>query len=47
MSNIPNRQIGWSTEANLMWYILKALNNANKQLCTGPCPTTTSTTTTV
>ena len=44
---IPNKQIGWSQESNLLWEISKQLDRAIAVLCTGPCPTTTTTTTTV
>jgi len=43
---IPNKQIGWSEKANLLWQISKQLDRLNSQMCTGPCPTTTTTTTT-
>jgi hypothetical protein len=42
---IPNKQIGWSQEENLLWQISKQLDRMDSILCTGPCPTTTSTTT--
>ena len=42
---IGNRQIGWSQEDNLLWEISKQLDRMNSVLCTGPCPTTTTTTT--
>ncbi len=42
---IGNRQIGWSQEDNLLWEISKQLDRMNSILCTGPCPTTTTTTT--
>lgn len=41
--SIPNRQIGWSQESNLLWQIAKQLEKINTQLC---CGTTTTTTTT-
>jgi hypothetical protein len=44
---IPNKQIGWSEKANLLWEISRQLDRINSVVCTGPCPTTTSTTTTV
>ena len=44
---IPNKQIGWSGRANLLWAISKQLDRINSVLCTGPCPTTTTTSTTV
>lgn len=44
---IPNKQIGWSGRANLLWAISKQLDILNTQMCTGPCPTTTTTTTIV
>lgn len=31
---IPNRQIGWSQESNLLWQISKQLDQASCQLCT-------------
>jgi hypothetical protein len=44
---IPNRQIGWSTKANLLWEISNQLDKTLKSICTGPpCFTTTTTTTT-
>lgn len=44
---IPNKQIGWSEKANLLWEISKQLDLTINLMCTGPCPTTTSTTTSV
>lgn len=44
---IPNKQIGWSGRANLLWAISKQLDILNTQMCTGPCPTTTTTTTAI
>ena len=41
---IPNKQIGWSQEENLLWQISKQLDRMDSILCTGPCPTTTTTT---
>ena len=41
---IGNRQIGWSQEENLLWQISKQLDRMDSILCTGPCPTTTTTT---
>jgi len=44
---IPSRQIGWSTEDNLLWQISKQLEqliNVTAQACAN-CTTTTSTTT--
>ena len=32
--SIPNRQIGWSQESNLLWQISKQLDKASCQLCT-------------
>jgi hypothetical protein len=32
--SIPNRQIGWSQESNLLWQISKQLDQASCQLCT-------------
>tara|TARA_R110000868_G_scaffold94523_5_gene260759 strand:+ start:6959 stop:7357 length:399 start_codon:yes stop_codon:yes gene_type:complete len=44
---IPNRQIGWSTKANLLWEISNQLDKTLRSICTGPpCFTTTTTTTT-
>ena len=42
---IPSRQIGWSTESNLLWQIPKELE---RLICVtaGGCGTTTTTTTT-
>ena len=42
---IGNRQIGWSQEENILWEISKQLDKMNAILCTGPCPTTTTTST--
>jgi hypothetical protein len=42
---IGNRQIGWSQESNLLWEISRQLDRLNSQMCTGGCPTTTTTTT--
>ena len=38
---IPSRQIGWSTESNLLWEISKQLEKTSCQLCniTGPAGT--------
>lgn len=44
---IPNKQIGWSQEENLLWEISKQLDSMNSIMCTGPCPSTTTTTTTI
>lgn len=30
---IPNRQIGWSQESNLLWQISKQLDQTSCQLC--------------
>ncbi len=43
--SIGNRQIGWSQESNLLWEISKQLDRAISVLCTGPCSTTTTTST--
>ena len=43
--SIPNKQIGWSQEENLLWQISKELDRMISAMCTGPCPTTTTTTT--
>ena len=43
---IPNKQIGWSEKANLLWEISRQLDRLNSQMCIGGCPTTTTTTTT-
>ena len=42
---IAPKQIGWSEKANLLWEISRQLDRINSVVCTGPCPTTTSTTT--
>lgn len=42
---IGNKQIGWSNESNLLWEISKQLDRTLRTICTGECPTTTSTTT--
>lgn len=42
---IPNKQIGWSEKANLLWEISRQLDRLNSQMCVGTCPTTTTTTT--
>ena len=39
---IPNKQIGWSVKANLLWEISNQLDKTLKSICTGPCPTTTT-----
>jgi len=44
---IGNRQIGWSQEENLLWEVSRQLDRMNSILCTGPCPTTTTTTTVI
>ena len=41
--SIPNRQIGWSNEANLLWYISSELEQI---ICQAACCTTTSTSST-
>lgn len=43
---IPSRQIGWGTQANLLWQISKQLE---RLICVAACecPTTTTTTSTV
>lgn len=33
MSNIPNKQIGWSQESNLLWQVAKQLEQLSCQLC--------------
>ena len=43
---IPNRQIGWSQEENLLWQISKQLDRMDSILCTGPCPTSSTSTST-
>jgi hypothetical protein len=43
--SIPNKQIGWSQEENLLWQISKELDRMISIMCTGSCPTTTTTTT--
>lgn len=40
--SIPNRQIGWSNEANLLWYISKELEQI---ICQAACCSTTTTST--
>jgi hypothetical protein len=42
---IAPRQIGWSEKANLLWEISKQLDTTISLMCTGDCPTTTTTTT--
>jgi hypothetical protein len=42
---IPSRQIGWSTQSNLLWEISKQLERLTCVMA-GGCPTTTTTTTT-
>ena len=42
---IGNKCIGWSEKANLLWDISRELDKALSLMCTGPCPTTTTTTT--
>jgi hypothetical protein len=44
---IGNKQIGWSQESNLLWEISKQLDDMTSIMCTGDCPTTTTTTTIV
>lgn len=46
---IPSKQIGWSNEANLLWYIAKELEQIKGQLnrLSPITPSTTTTTTTV
>ncbi len=44
---IPNKQIGWSEKANLLWEISRQLDRINSQMCIGDCPTTTTTSTTL
>lgn len=43
--SIGNRQIGWSQEENLLWEISRQLDRTLAFMCTGGCPTTTTTTT--
>ena len=43
---IPSRQIGWSTQSNLLWQISKRLELLIKVMGANNTPTTTSTTTT-
>lgn len=43
---IPSKQIGWSNEANLLWYIAKELEQIKGQLNRLPASSTTTTTTT-
>jgi len=40
--SIPNKQIGWGQEENLLWQISKELDRMISAMCTGPCPTTTT-----
>jgi hypothetical protein len=40
-----SRQIGWSQEANLLWYIIKELEKINSSLGKPVTPSTTTTTT--
>lgn len=40
---IPSKQIGWSTEANLLWYIAKELEKLNSTLSSLQTTTTTTT----
>lgn len=42
---IPSRQIGWSTQSNLLWQISKQLEYLTCVMA-GECTTTTTTTTT-
>jgi hypothetical protein len=42
---IAPKQIGWSEQANLLWQISKQLDTTISLMCTGDCPTTTTTTT--
>jgi hypothetical protein len=49
---IPNRQIGWSQESNLLWqiskqleYLIKVTANLTTTTTTTAAPTTTTTTT--
>ena len=42
---IAPKQIGWSEKANLLWEISRQLDRTLAFMCTGPCPTTTTTTT--
>ena len=44
---IPAKQIGWGTEANLMWQIAKQLEEISCQLCEINNNFTTTTTTTL
>jgi hypothetical protein len=44
---IAPKQIGWSQESNLLWEISRQLDRLNSQMCTGGCPTTTTTSTTL
>lgn len=45
--SVPAKQIGWSQEENLLWQISKQLDHMISIMCTGDCPTTTTTTTIV
>jgi hypothetical protein len=40
---IPSRQIGWSTESNLLWQISKQLEYLTQVVATGGTTTTTTT----
>ena len=44
---IPSRQIGWSTQSNLLWEISKQLEALTGIWGKGTTPTTTTTTTTI
>ena len=44
---IPSRQIGWSTQSNLLWQISKRLELLIKVMGANNTPTTTSTTTSI
>lgn len=44
---IGNRGIGWSEKDNLLWEISRQLDRILSVTCSGPCPTTTTTTTVV
>lgn len=43
---IPSKQIGWSTQSNLLWEISKQLERLTCVMAGGCGPTTTTTTTT-
>lgn len=44
---IPPKQTGWTQKANLLWDISRQLDKTLSLMCTGACPTTTTTTTSI